>query len=65
MKIEIKSIDDLFKAIGKYNVPTSVVLDVNSRIKDWLASGGNEQDNYILNQCKYVEKIINKMMGEM
>ena len=63
--VEINNLDQLFQAIGKYNVPTVVVLDVNSRIRDWLASGGEENDQYVINQCKYVEKIINKKLGGM
>lgn len=62
--IEINNLNQLAEAIGSYNVPQSVITDVDNRIKDWLSSGGNEHDNYILNQCKYVEKIINKKMGE-
>lgn len=61
--VEINNLDQLFQAIGKYNVPTVVVLDVNSRIRDWLASGGEENDQYVINQCKYVEKIINNKLG--
>lgn len=63
--VEINNIDELMKAIGTYNVPANVIMDVDNRIKDWLVSGGSEDDNYILNQCKYVEKIINKTMGEI
>lgn len=63
--VEINNLNQLFQAIGKYNVPTVVVLDVNSRIRDWLASGGEENDQYVINQCKYVEKIINKKLGGM
>lgn len=63
--VEINNLNQLFQAIGKYNVPTVVVLDVNSRIRDWLASGGEETDAYIISQCKYVEKIINKKLGGM
>lgn len=61
--VEINNLDDLIKAIGNYNVPVNVMIDVDNRIKDWLISGGNESDNYILNQCKYVERIINKNQG--
>lgn len=63
--VEINNLNELIDAIGNYNVPTNVILDVDNRIKDWLMSGGNEYDNYILNQCKYVEKIINKKIGEI
>lgn len=63
--VEINNLNQLVEAIGTYNIPQSVITDVDNRIKDWLSSGGNERDNYILNQCKYVEKIINKMIGEM
>lgn len=63
--VEINNLDDLIKAIGNYNVPVNVMIDVDNRIKDWLISGGNESDNYILNQCKYVERIINKNQGGM
>lgn len=64
MKVNINDLDELFQAMGKYQIPTPVILDVNNRVRDWLSSGGNETDNYILNQCKYVENIINKTMGE-
>ncbi|WMT79885.1 DUF6877 family protein [Terrisporobacter mayombei] len=61
--IEINNLNELIEAIGKYSVPQHVMIDVDNRIKDWLISGGNESDNYILNQCKYVERIINKNQG--
>lgn len=59
--VEINNLEDMLKVIGNYNIPINVLLDVDNRIKDWLASGGKEDDNYIINQCKYIERIINNM----
>ena len=50
----IKSLKD----ISKYNIPPHILEDVNKRITDWLASGGNIEDNYIKQQLDYLDKIV-------
>lgn len=49
------------------NVPNHISLkvltDVNQRIGDWLASGGNETDPYIQQQVRFAENI-GKRFGE-
>lgn len=58
--VNINNLSELVQVVDEHNVPTHIIQDVDNRIKDWLLSGGNEYDSYILNQCKYVEKYINK-----
>lgn len=59
--IKINSILD----ISKYDVPVTVLQDVDKRISDWLSSGGSEEDPYIKQQLKYIECVINTMRGEI
>lgn len=53
--IKINSILD----IHKYNLPIDILKDVDKRISDWLASGGNEDDDYIKQQLRYIERYLN------
>lgn len=39
------------------NVALKVIVDVNDRITDWIASGGNEDDPYIEQQVRYAENV--------
>ena len=45
--------------IGNMNLPLCVLEDVNKRITDWIASGGEEKDQYIQRQIEYAEQIHN------
>lgn len=58
--IKINSFEDLHK----YSpfIPVAVLVDINKRISDWLASGGNINDSYILQQFRYAENIVNKIV---
>ncbi|PKJ54693.1 DUF6877 family protein [Bacillus sp. SN10] len=38
-------------------VSAVVLEDVTNRIKDWIVSGGNEDDTYIEQQLKFVERV--------
>ncbi|HFK1738592.1 TPA: DUF6877 family protein [Bacillus cereus] len=38
-------------------VPAIVLEDVTNRIKDWVVSGGKEDDPYIEQQLKFVERV--------
>lgn len=40
-------------------LPIHALEDINKRISDWLSSGGNPEDNYIQNQYRYAENILN------
>ena len=53
--------DDLINHAHK--IPFKALQDIDKRIGDWLASGGNIEDGYIKQQFRYAEKIIN-MKGE-
>ena len=53
--IKINNIED----IHNYDVPVEILLDVDKRISDWLAAGGKEDDLYIKNQLKYIERYLN------
>ena len=46
-----------------HKIPFKILQDIDKRIGDWLASGGNYEDGYIKQQLRYAEKIIN-MKGE-
>lgn len=56
--IKINNIDDLVKNFNK--LPLVIMQDIDKRIEDWICSGGKYTDPYIINQCKYAEKIINR-----
>ncbi|WP_242266107.1 MULTISPECIES: DUF6877 family protein [unclassified Bacillus cereus group] len=38
-------------------VPVVVLEDVMNRITDWIVSGGKEDDPYIEQQLKFVERV--------
>lgn len=44
-------------------LPIAVLLDINQRIGDWLASGGKETDSYIWQQIAYAQKVYEAMRG--
>ena len=44
-------------------IPTTVALDVMTRINDWLISDGNIEDEYIKRQLQYVSQFIEVKEG--
>ncbi|MFB5548248.1 DUF6877 family protein [Bacillus cereus] len=38
-------------------VPAVVLEDVMNRIKDWIVSGGKEDDPYIEQQLRFMERV--------
>jgi hypothetical protein len=44
-------------------LPLVVIQDINQRVGDWLASGGNENDPYIEQQLRFAKHFI-RMKGE-
>ncbi|WP_131042968.1 DUF6877 family protein [Clostridioides difficile] len=58
-KVYINNIQQLNDALNKYNIPFSVLNDVDRRITNWFADGGNENDTYIKQQYRYIENFIN------
>jgi len=44
--------------LNMHLIPSLVALDVMIRINDWIISGGNLEDEYIINQLKYASKFI-------
>ncbi|HFL3653727.1 TPA: DUF6877 family protein [Clostridioides difficile] len=58
-KVHINNIQQLNDALSKYNIPFSVLDDVDRRITNWFADGGNENDAYIKQQYRYIENFIN------
>ena len=42
------------------SIPLVVLQDVHSRIADWLASGGSDDDPYIRKQLEFAKRFINK-----
>ena len=44
-------------------IPTTVALDVMTRINDWLISDGNIEDEYIKRQLQYASQLIEVKEG--
>lgn len=42
------------------NLPLEVLQYVHSRVADWLASGGSDDDSYMYQQLRYAQRFINK-----
>ncbi|MDZ5608576.1 hypothetical protein U2I54_16115 [Bacillus pseudomycoides] len=38
-------------------LPMTVLEDTMNRIKDWIVSGGEEDDPYIAQQLRFVERV--------
>lgn len=55
--VKINSIKELTKHSDK--LPEEVALDIQHRIGDWIVSGGSYEDDYIKQQFRYAEKVIN------
>lgn len=43
-------------------IPIEVLEDVMNRIKDWIVSGGKEDDPYIEQQLRFVERVASRGM---
>jgi len=57
--IIIKSLSDLVK--NKELIPEVAFLDICKRMCDWLGQeGSNLNDNYIKNQFRYAERLVNR-----
>lgn len=56
MKVSINNTNDLV-AYSQY-IPFEAKKDIEKRITDWLASGGDIEDAYIQQQFRYAENII-------
>jgi hypothetical protein len=39
-------------------LPLAVLQDISNRIRDWLAAGGNENDQYISQQLRFAKRFI-------
>lgn len=46
--------DELNYLVLNYDIPSHITEDVNRRVTDWIASGGNEDDSYIIKQVRYI-----------
>lgn len=55
--IKIETYEEFIEHLDE--LPTFVLQDIDNRIKDWLASGGSMEDNYIKQQYRYAENVIN------
>lgn len=38
-------------------LPTKVLQDIDNRITDWMAAGGNDNDPYIHQQLRYARNV--------
>lgn len=45
-------------ALIAHQLPTPVLMDINQRIGDWLASGGKETDPYIEQQLRFAKRFV-------
>ncbi len=62
--IKINSMEDLIKYSKE--LPNDVVADIQSRIGDWIVSGGSYEDDYIKQQFRYAERVLNtKLRGDI
>ncbi|MBU8567615.1 hypothetical protein KM914_14420 [Virgibacillus pantothenticus] len=39
-------------------VPMQVLMDIDKRITDWIAAGGNENDPYIEQQVSFAKRFV-------
>ncbi|HGH7178531.1 TPA: DUF6877 family protein [Bacillus luti] len=46
-----------------HKLPLPVLQDINNRIRDWIVSGGNEDDEYIGQQLRFAQDYL-KMHGK-
>lgn len=44
-------------------LPGIVLEDIDKRITDWLAAGGNEDDPYIEQQLRFAKNYVNRFRG--
>ncbi|HDX9642577.1 TPA: DUF6877 family protein [Bacillus mobilis] len=44
-------------------LPLPVLQDINNRIRDWIVSGGNEDDEYIGQQLRFAQNYL-KVHGD-
>lgn len=59
--------DELNYLVLNYNIPFHITEDVSRRVIDWIASGGNEDDSYIMQQVRYIKnylKVTNQIQGD-
>lgn len=61
MEISINNMNDLLNNSSK--IPLEALQDIDKRVGDWLAMGGNIEDEYIKQQFRYAQRIVN-MKGE-
>lgn len=47
-----------FEDLIKVNLPVEIIKDIDKRVTDWLATGGNEDDPYVRRQFKYAENFL-------
>lgn len=49
-------LEEILKIADK--IPLIVLADIEKRIGDWLASGGNEDDPYIEQQLRFAKRFV-------
>lgn len=46
-------------------VPMQVLMDIDKRITDWIAAGGNENDPYIEQQVRFAKRFVKENKNEL
>lgn len=54
--------DEILKISNE--LPLHVLEDIDTRIGDWLASGGSEDDPYIEQQLRFARNFVESESGE-
>ncbi|GEO58500.1 DUF6877 family protein [Companilactobacillus bobalius] len=42
-------------------IPMEALMDINKRMTDWMASGGNDTDEYMWQQARYAQRWSNRL----
>lgn len=46
-------------------LPAEVLKDINQRVGDWLAMGGDESDSYIEQQLRFARRFLPSQKGDV
>ncbi|WP_077301503.1 DUF6877 family protein [Virgibacillus pantothenticus] len=55
-------LEELYQIAHK--IPMQVLMDIDKRITDWIATGGNENDPYIEQQVRFAKRFVKENQNE-